>query len=139
MAAGRRVRRVLASGDRGDVVGAAITVPVVLMLTFGGVQVALWYHARNVCQAAARAGVRAGKALNASAGTAQAAASSYLTQTGGELVVGGRAAEQLTASTVTVTCTATAYDIIPLPGFSISVEQSSSGQRERFTTPGGAS
>jgi hypothetical protein len=35
-----------------------------------------------------------------------------------------------------VTCTASAERVIPLPGFSISVRQSSTARRERFTTPG---
>jgi Flp pilus assembly protein TadG len=135
-AAARPVRRVRSGGDRGSV-ELAITIPVVLMLTLGGVQVATWYHARNACQSAARAGVRAGRTLDASAGAAQSAAASYLSQTGGDMVVGGQIAEQLTASTVTVTCTGSAPRIVPLPGFSISVRQSSTGQRERFTTSGG--
>ena len=137
-AAARRVRRVRSGGDRGSV-ELAITIPVVLTLTLGGVQVATWYHARNACQSAARAGVRAGRTLDAPAGVAQAAAASYLSETGGDMVVGVRIAEQLSASTVTVTCTGSAPRIIPLPGFSISVRQSSTGQRERFTTPGGPS
>jgi len=132
----RRVRRVLAEPDRGDVIGWVITVPVIMLLTIGGVQVVMWYQARNVCQAATQAGVRVGKALNASQGAGSAAASNYLTQASGSSVVGARASENLTATTITVTCTASAERVIPLPDFSISVRQSSTARRERFTTPG---
>ena len=132
----RRVRRVLAEPDRGDVIGWVITVPVIMLLTIGGVQVVMWYQARNVCQAATQAGVRDGKALNASGTAGSIAATNYLSRTGGSSVVGARAAETLTATTVTVTCTATAERVIPLPGLSISVRQSATARREQFTTPG---
>lgn len=132
----RRVRRVLAEPDRGDVIGWVMTVPVIMLLTIGGVQVVMWYQARNVCQAATQAGVRDGKALNASGTAGSTAAANYLSQTGGSSVVGARASETLTATTVTVTCTATAERVIPLPGLSISVSQSATARRERFTTPG---
>lgn len=132
----RRVRRVLAEPDRGDVIGWVITVPVIMLLTIGGIQVVMWYQARNVCQAATQAGVREGKALNAADSAGSTAAANYLSQTGGSSVVGARASEKLTATTITVTCSATAERVIPLPGLSISVSQSATARRERFTTPG---
>ena len=46
----------------------AVVFPLVLVLTFGGVQVAFWFQARAMCQAAAQAGVRAGRVLGAPAG-----------------------------------------------------------------------
>ena len=50
--------------DRGSLsLELAILFPVVLMLTLGAVQTGLWFSARNMCQAAAEAGVRAGKVL----------------------------------------------------------------------------
>ena len=54
----------------------AILFPLVLTLTFGAVQVGLWFEARSMCQAAAEAGVRAGKVLHAPAGAGAAAARS---------------------------------------------------------------
>jgi hypothetical protein len=126
---------VLDDTDRGDVIGWALMVPVVMALTIGGIQVVMWYQARNVCQAAAHAGVQAGKAMGSSTGAGSAAATNYLSQTGGGSVVGAQASETVTATTVTVTCTANAERVIPLPGFSVAVNQSVSSQRERFTTP----
>src|SRR5674476_213715 len=52
----------------------AIVFPLVLVLTFGGVQVAFWFQARSMCQAAAQAGVRAGRVLGAPAGAGAAGA-----------------------------------------------------------------
>jgi Flp pilus assembly protein TadG len=110
--------------------------PLLLLITIGGVQVAMWFQARNICQAAAQTGVRHARVLGAPDGAGSAAAADYLTTVGGGSVVGGHAVQSQTATSVTVTCTGQAIRVIPLPGFSISVSQSSTEQRERFTTPG---
>src|SRR5689334_1363518 len=74
--------------DRGSLaLEVAILFPLVLTLTFGAVQVGMWFEARSMCQAAAEAGVRAGKVLHAPAGAGAAAARSYLTDVSNGLVV----------------------------------------------------
>jgi hypothetical protein len=99
------------------------------------VQVAMWYQARNMCQAAAEAGARAGKAFDASGDTGSTAANDYLAQTADKSVAGTRVTEQLTAATILVTCRGTAFTLLPIPGLT-TVSQSATAARERFTTPG---
>ncbi|MHB8297362.1 MAG: TadE/TadG family type IV pilus assembly protein [Dermatophilaceae bacterium] len=111
----------------------AILFPLVLTLTFGALQAGLWFEARSMCQAAAQAGVRAGKVLNAPSGAGAGAARSYLADVAGSLVVGPSLSEGRTAATVTVRCSGQAQNVIPLPGFEISVTQSANAGIERFT------
>jgi Flp pilus assembly protein TadG len=111
----------------------AILFPLVLTLTFGAVQVGMWFEARSMCQAAAEAGVRAGKVLHAPAGAGAAAARSYLTDVSNGLVVSPIVNEARTAATIGVTCSGQAQNIIPFPGLNLSVQQSSRGGLERFT------
>ena len=74
VAPGAGARSRLPPGRRGAVaLEFAIVFPLVLVLTFGGVQVAFWFQARAMCQAAAQAGVRAGRVLGAPAGAGRGA------------------------------------------------------------------
>ena len=121
--------------DRGSVtLELAILFPVLLSLTFGAIQVGLWYSARTMCQAAAEAGARAAKVHNAPAGAGAAAANGYLSAVAGGLVVGPAVTEGRTATTVNVRCVGQAQNVLPLPGLSIGVEQSATAGIERFST-----
>jgi hypothetical protein len=131
----RRVGAVRANNDRGDVIGWAIMIPLSIALFLSAVQVAMWYQARNMCQAAAQAGARSGKAFNASGDAGSGAANNYLAQTADRSVSGARVTESLTATTVSVTCRGNALTLLPIPGLT-TVSQSASAARERFTTPG---
>ena len=111
----------------------AMVFPLVLVLTFGGVQVAFWFQARAMCQAAAQAGVRAGRVLGAPAGAGRAAATAYLAATAGDTVRGALVSESRTATTVTVGCSGTALRVMPLPGVPLDVAQSAAAARERFS------
>ena len=131
-----RIRRRFCVGrrDRGAAsLELAILFPVVLALTLGAVQAGMWFSARTMCQAAAEAGVRAGKVLGAPAGTGAAAGRTYLADVARTLVVSPSVTETRTPATVKVTCTGAAQNVIPLPGVSIAVAQSSSAGVERFT------
>jgi hypothetical protein len=130
-----RAQAIFRDSDRGDVVGWVITLPVALLLFVAAIQAGLWYQARAMCQAAAVTGVQAGKAFNAPPGTGSAAASAYLKVTADNTVSDTQVSEQLSASAVTVSCTGAALTVVPLPGLT-TVAQSSTAQRERFTTPG---
>jgi Flp pilus assembly protein TadG len=111
--------------------------PVLLLIIFGVIQGALYYHGRNVVLAAAEQGVRAGRTDGAGdpAAVAAAQARQLLTDTG-EL-------DNLTALVIvptvagdrlTVTVTARTVSLLPgLPGPQVS--QSASGSLERFTSP----
>ena len=122
--------------DRGDVVGWALVAPLLMLLTVGGVQTALWFQARSVCQGAAAAGVRQARVLNAIDGAGASAAHDYLARVGDGSVTNTRTTESTTPTSVTVTCTGHAQRVIPLPGLSITVHQSATAPRERFTVAG---
>lgn len=120
--------------DRGSLsLELAILFSLVLMLTFGAVQTGLWFEARSMCQAAAEAGVRAGKVLHAPTGAGASAARTYLADISNGLVVTPNVTETRTAATVDVTCSGQAQNVIPLPGLNIAVVQSSHAGIERFT------
>src|SRR5450755_1597955 len=107
----------LPPGERGAVaLEFAVVFPLVLVLTFGGVQVAFWFQARAMCQAAAQAGVRASRVLGAPAGAGRSAAHAYLTATAGDTVSAARISESRTATAVSVGCSGTALRVMPLPG-----------------------
>lgn len=134
LARARASRHSLPPGDRGAVaLEFAIVFPLVLILTFGGVQVAFWFQARSMCQAAAQAGVRAGRVLGAPAGAGRIAATAYLAATAGDTVGVARVNESRTATVVSVGCSGTALQVMPLPGLPLDVAQSAAAARERFS------
>jgi len=112
--------------------------PVVLLILFGVIQGALYFHGRNVAMAAAEQGVRAARADGQSnrAGTAAGQAWQFLTDTG-ELdnLAGVSITPDIGAVTVRVTVTARTVSLLPgVPGPKIS--QTASGDIERFTNNG---
>ena len=121
--------------DRGDVVGWVVMIPLSIALFLSAVQVAMWFQARNMCQGAAQSGASAGSALTAGPNAGRTAAQDYVTTEAGSSVTSASANEQQTATTVTVTCHANAFTLLPLPGLT-AADQSATATRERFTTPG---
>lgn len=112
--------------------------PVVLLLLFGVIQGALYFHGRNVAMAAAEQGVRAGRVDGQSnrAGTAAGHARQFLVDTGQlDNLTGLRITPDVGAGTVRVTVTARVVSLLPgIPGPEIS--QTASGSIERFTNDG---
>jgi len=112
--------------------------PVVLLILFGVIQGALYFHGRNVAMAAAEQGVRAARADGQTnrTGTAAGQARQFLADTGEldnltELSV----TPDVDAETVRVTVSARTVSLLPgMPGPRIS--QTASGDIERFTNGG---
>ena len=109
--------------------------PVVLLILFGVIQGALYFHGRNVAMAAAEQGVRAARADGQTdrAGPATARARAFLADTG---ELGNMTALSITpdiaAGTVRVTVTARTISLLPgVRGPRIS--QTAAGVIERFT------
>ena len=126
-------------GHRGDDGGATLELtvlfPVVLLILFGVIQGALYFHGRNVAMAAAEQGVRAARANGQTdrAGTATARARRFLADTG-ELdnLTALRITPDIAARTVRVTVTARTISLLPgVPGPRVS--QTAAGVIERFT------
>ena len=122
--------------DRGSAtVELAVLFPAFLALVFGGVQAAEWYHVRSLCLAAADSGVQTGRKTGATDADARQAAAGFLTR------AGGGTADAPAVSTagsspalVRVEVSASVPRVLPLPGLSMRVTQSSRSAREVFTT-----
>ena len=122
--------------DRGSSsVEFAILFPIIVILLFAGPQLALWYFAREAADAAAHAGARAASVSGAAGGAGQEAADQYLARLGTGAITRYSVAEQDTATAVTVHVTAEVPNVIPLPGFSPTVDVTVARGKERFTTP----
>ncbi len=109
--------------------------PLVILLTFVGVQFALWYHAKNVAQAAVEAGARASRAYTAtSADGRTAAADTFTTLRGADVTTG---APQITstrnATNVTVELHTQSVSLLPL--FTLRVDATAGGPIEQFVAP----
>lgn len=122
--------------DRGSSsVEFAILFPVIVTLLFAGPQLALWYFAREAAEAAAHAGARAASVSGAAGGAGQEAADQYLARLGTGAITRYSVDERDTTTTVTVHVTAEVPNVIPLPGFSPTVDVTVARGKERFTTP----
>ena len=82
----RRVRELHASdNDRGfGTVEAVLTVPVIVLMILGAVQVGLWWYSRQLAETAAQEAARAARSYNSTAGAGQAEGYSYLSKVDGD-------------------------------------------------------
>lgn len=111
-----------------------VVFPVVLLLIIGGVQGALYYHARSVALAAAQEGARAAAAEGATPGAGQAAAAAFIAATGGDDVLPGAQVDATrTPTTAAVTVTGRALTVLAVPGLDLRVAQSATLPVERIT------
>jgi TadE-like protein len=110
--------------------------PAVLLVTFGLVQGALYYHARDVALAAATDGLTAARSRTGSSDVGRRAAAAFLQRAGGPGVLPETAVTSVrTATTATVTVSGHAVSLLPgLPGWRVA--QTASGPVERFTGVG---
>ena len=119
--------------DRGDGGGAALTwvllFPMVMLLLFGGIQIAITSYAKNLALATAQAGVRAATSAPGDVSRAAPAAQTFAaTKAAGTLDNPGINVS-LDGNTITVTVTAQSHSVVP--GMDMTVSQSASGPMER--------
>lgn len=114
----------------------AVLFPAVLLATFGLIQGALYFHARDVALAAATDGLTAARARTGSGEEGRQAASAFVQRAGADdVLLGSSVSSFRTATTATVTVTGRTLSLVPgLPGWSVS--QTASGPVERFTRAG---
>lgn len=118
--------------DRGSSsVEVVVLLPVVLLLVFAMVQAFLYFHARSVALSAAEEGARVAAAENSTAGAGIAAATSFVTAAGEDVVLNLTVTGSRSATTATVTVTGHAQDLVPF--FDLPVVQSASFPIERIT------
>ncbi|WP_031488045.1 TadE family protein [Streptomyces bicolor] len=124
--------------DRGDAsIQMAIVYPFILLATIAVIQVSMWYYARSIALTAAREGLTAARAYQASPADGTAKAQDVLERSAGDSLLGYSVSTAgSTAERVRVQVTGTAQSMIPgVAGLRVS--QSASGPVERWTLPGG--
>ncbi len=117
--------------DRGSsTIEVAVLFPVMLLLIFGVIQIALHAHARNLAAGAASEGVVAGSVTTGDARSALRAAESFVESAGAGLLTDPHVAVSRSAATITVTVTGRALTL--LPGVDLpAISQTVSGPVER--------
>jgi Flp pilus assembly protein TadG len=127
------------SRERGaSVIELALLMPVVLAVVLLIVQVALWFHGRQVAEAAAREGARVARSAPADSGgweeEARAKALDVVTAIGPRLLGGAQAAtEERDPDERHVTVTGSAVQVIPLlPELAFTITATSGGPIECF-------
>lgn len=125
--------RLLRRNDRGSVsIQMMILLPVMFLVMFTAMQAALFYHARAVAIAAAQEGAREAGSENGSRSSGEAAAKDFISQAGGsDALTGSSVSGSRSATTATVTVTGKSLSVIP--GWKVTITQSSSVPVERLT------
>jgi hypothetical protein len=110
--------------------------PAVLVATFGLIQGALYYHARDIALAAATDGLTAARSRMGTGDGGRRAAAAFLARAGGPDVLAGATVTSVrTGTTATVTVSGSAVSLVPgVSGWA--VKQTASGHVERFTWSG---
>lgn len=123
--------------DRGDAsLQMAIVFPVVLLTTIAVIQASMWYYAREIALTAAREGLTAARAYQASPADGTARAQEVLGRSAGDSLRGYGVSASNDGQRVRIQVSGTALSMIPgLSGLKIT--QSASGPVERWTTAGG--
>jgi len=92
---------------------AVLVFPVLLLLLMFIIQVALWYHAASLADAAAQDGVRAARVEGASAADGIARANQLLDQTGPSILVGRQVSGSRTATVARVDVRGHCIEVVP--------------------------
>lgn len=111
-----------------------VAFPLVLLLIFGGLQAALYYHARNVALSAAQEGLRVARAESGSAATGAARAQEFVNEAGGPDVLSQlTVSPSRTTTAASITVAGRSFSVLPgIPGFWVT--QTAEAPVERFTT-----
>lgn len=109
--------------------------PVVILLTFIVVQFALWYHAKNVAQAAVEAGARAARGYQATDADGTQAALDAFNSLGGPKVTNGTPQIVPTRNGTNVSMDLRTQSIALLPGITLPINVTAGGPIEQFVGP----
>lgn len=127
-----RHRRHATVDQRGSsTVELVVLLPLLLLLTFSGVQGALWFHARTLAIAAAQQGARAASAEHGTSAAGTAAAAAFLRDVAGDSLTGVTLTGQRSATTATITVRGSSLSLIP--GWTPTITHSASLPVERIT------
>jgi Flp pilus assembly protein TadG len=135
----RRARRSswrarLRRDDGATAIEFAIVAVAVLAIIFGAIQASMYYWARSVAVAAAQEGANAQRAYNASPGSGQAQANTFIANAGGALT---NAHVTVAAGAQQVQVTVTGQCLSIVPGFCshVPIRVTVNGTVERPTNP----
>ncbi len=122
--------------DRGAATLELVVIfPVVLLITFGVIEAALWYHARNVAIAAAEEGVRAATGDGGTADAGVEEATDFALRAGSDDVLSNVTVGSTSDDNV-ISITVTGHSLTLFPGWSgHEVAQTATGPIEQFTEP----
>ena len=125
----RRVRR----DDRGatGAVELMIVLPILVLLIFGVVQMALCWHARNVVQATAEEASRVASAVDGTCAEAEARGVELSARLGGSFLTGTTSVACTGTLTVTVAVRSNALSILPGIRFPVRAETTAAAPKER--------
>jgi Flp pilus assembly protein TadG len=120
--------------DRGSAsLQLVVVFPVLMLMIFGVVQGALYYHARTIALAAAQEGLRDARVENGTASSGAARAREFIAQAGDGLLTGVIISPSRSAVSARVTVRGRSLRLFPgLPGLPVS--QTADGPVERLTT-----
>jgi len=110
---------------------AVLVIPTVVIMTMLVVQYVLFWHARNIAQAAAQNGLRTARGYHATAGQGQASATEYLHTVAGPLLTHTRIDTRRGTTTVLVTVHATVLSVLPFGSFAVT--GTAAGPVEQFS------
>lgn len=108
-----------------------VMLPILFALLFGGLQAALYLHARTLAIAAAQEGARAAAAEHGTLHAGVSAAHAFATQVGRDSLRDVTVTGQRTPTTATITVTGVSLTVIP--GWDPHVTQTVTQQVERLT------
>ncbi|KAB1909056.1 pilus assembly protein [Micromonospora sp. AMSO1212t] len=129
------LRARLAEGERGaNPVELAVVMPVILVMLFGSIQVAVWFVARSTALNAAQTAVNAQRTIDAGPDAGRQRAISFLQQAGDWLVGWEQTGPTCVETATGVTCTVQGRSLSVIPGVSFEVTQTAHGPAERWTT-----
>ncbi|WP_422744779.1 TadE family protein [Micromonospora sp. WMMD754] len=134
IAAALRARLDAGGRERGaNPVELAVMMPVILVLLFGSIQVAVWFVARSTALNAAQTGVNAQRTFDAAPDAGRDRATNFLRRSGDWLVGWERTGPTCAEIGDGVTCTVRGRSLSVIPGVSFEVTQTAHGPAERWT------
>jgi Flp pilus assembly protein TadG len=135
----RRVRASRAAGgDRGiGTVEAVLTVPVIVLMILGAVQIGLWWYSRQLAETAAQEAARTARSYAATSAAGQAEGYSYLSKVDGGGTALRNPSIQVTRAAQTVTVTVKGDIVSLVPWVSPTVTITVTSPIEAYVSAGG--
>ena len=120
----------LRSDDGYSIVEAAITLPVIFLLTMFVVQWAIVWHARNVAQATAQEALRTAQSYQSTASAGESDGNNYVAQVAPHVLGKNCVSVTRSAAMVTVRVHCDVISLVPFGHFS--VDETASGPVEKY-------